>query len=1640
MTDPLAQFYREYNLKPFYSIALSQINSGTASDTIDLLQRMAPFIRQFQTKFATYYGLTKRAAIDLDHHENRLLEFYSHWCEQILSRPWGNAVTWLLEQTIDGSKPFFPDRPIADNYQDIMRSLNVLVELFKHVPVSDEGAYERLFSHIRRILSPQLDDAFESEGKALLDQLTAFDARKQGVSSVEFEALKAHVGEMNQKIRSQLMSNNTFVSITQQITDINKALKTVRKADITPILEEPRLEQFWEALTDHGYSGGENYLYGDYAKHKASIQAWLHQAYPQEAEALLKTLEQIYYGPELPNLDKENIPEALQLYSINLLGAVGLKTEEAIRLVLTYQSRFVDKMVRDGAFQALKQNGERVQDYFLRSLGEVDDYEQMLTIAEKHDAIFQHISPLLLTRAFGNAFHPVLSELKEITRPDGVLLSNFIRSAYLRESKAHLQSHFESINERLKHFKRFVERKSPHGFIFLIRMWGFDYIVSWALSDFEKEERLFSFIVSAAKDTSPARILSANRVIPMEDIITLLSKEPDAKELIQKLMTYLLNSKISFDYRLFSSLFQVVAQRRQQLAGGISIRDGFSEQRGYHHSQKAYRESDAGFQLEDPHIFHPIVVFLITILHMKFINIPKDAFVETDISLYLNSLAEHQKNPELGYQMYLAHELISSIPYIKDFSSQHETVIRKTIADLDESYKRRNVLFHYHRIKIHRAPSKLDLDFCLEILEGLSSRPLDKVLSHLIRLMKGIGDEAVPDMREYFQLYEKKLQQLGHFLKLFKSAYPDTDWQDIAEDSNFSKIVRDLPGIESDTTKDIIALVKLVNALSNYWTQRINESFLDECFGENEKEQFKQSPLSEQLAIVRNRRKHFQAIINRFDPQLEPYQHIFLKRHVIQGDWNFDFFGFWPYYKESKFEAYNADRRLSELERQLLQKLMNALSPSDKPPGEVDSDALAHLRRLIDCLRQIMIHLVDEGLAPSRYFMDTIEIFENDQLTISQLHDILNILMHRELSHVDTFVANTFGHFPAQITRALGRENLDFGLDKLDVEDEELFYPLVQETVLGHIIAGLHPIHLLEDHLTRMLSLTQELKKQAISMPIYEEGERPPDRLSPVYFGYKSYALQTLAQDGFNVPALETLPVTFFNGHPEYIDDPALPGYRSVLIDALLKLEQKTGKAFGFNMDYLDEQQRSRIRSSRAAHSINEDTASVLMISARSGSYRSMPGILGTVLNIGQFDPLSTDDPTTISRLDLDSYRMFLSTLGNVVFGINEIHFSRIVESVKKELQTAPTHKVRWEDLSNDQIIRIIQAFKQLIEESNNAREKEAQFPLDWDDPLDLLAISTIGVWNSWFSQAAVNLRHFLDISPDWYTPVTLMEMKQADKNRRSFSAILFSGDPQGKLDKPHGDLLYGRPGEDIASGLASGGIHLENLETEDPELYRQIADLLEAIKINKGYVNVDVEMVGEYDPVSEQMELFVVQERQMPLGARCESEDFRLVPTDKEPIATGKGVNGGAQYGVFLDGVNRDYYELKKAVKEIRLKLGEKDAYHGPGIFLLMNYVTPGEALKMNIDGVDGIITTKIGKSSHASIAAKRDGKLFVCETSVYEDTEGWTINNRRIRLGDESDPDIFTVIGHQRSISPYSGNIYEGAMPLTPVLKQRR
>ena len=118
--------------------------------------------------------------------------------------------------------------------------------------------------------------------------------------------------------------------------------------------------------------------------------------------------------------------------------------------------------------------------------------------------------------------------------------------------------------------------------------------------------------------------------------------------------------------------------------------------------------------------------------------------------------------------------------------------------------------------------------------------------------------------------------------------------------------------------------------------------------------------------------------------------------------------------------------------------------------------------------------------------------------------------------------------------------------------------------------------------------------------------------------------------------------------------------------------------------------------------------------------------------------------------------------------------------------------------------------------------------------------------------------------------------------------------------------------------------------------------------------------------------------------------------------------------------------------MEALRNKLGVKDKFGGPGIFLYLEYVNPSEAQKMNLN-IDGVLTKNTG-SGHASLTAKHLGKILI-EKLPFERSAGKLLNkqtNEEIILGTQ----IYTLSAHPQD-ETRSGRIYKGQLSLiNPVL----
>src|SRR5689334_7144492 len=104
--------------------------------------------------------------------------------------------------------------------------------------------------------------------------------------------------------------------------------------------------------------------------------------------------------------------------------------------------------------------------------------------------------------------------------------------------------------------------------------------------------------------------------------------------------------------------------------------------------------------------------------------------------------------------------------------------------------------------------------------------------------------------------------------------------------------------------------------------------------------------------------------------------------------------------------------------------------------------------------------------------------------------------------------------------------------------------------------------------------------------------------------------------------------------HPERLEKSIGREVVGEFLAAVKKLEKATGRRFG-------------------------DVGNPLLVSVRSGSKFSMPGMMDTILNLGLNDKTvrGLEEQTGNPRFAWDCYRRFIAMFGNVVKGIDKDHF-----------------------------------------------------------------------------------------------------------------------------------------------------------------------------------------------------------------------------------------------------------------------------------------------------------------------------------------------------------------------------------------------
>ncbi len=235
--------------------------------------------------------------------------------------------------------------------------------------------------------------------------------------------------------------------------------------------------------------------------------------------------------------------------------------------------------------------------------------------------------------------------------------------------------------------------------------------------------------------------------------------------------------------------------------------------------------------------------------------------------------------------------------------------------------------------------------------------------------------------------------------------------------------------------------------------------------------------------------------------------------------------------------------------------------------------------------------------------------------------------------------------------------------------------------------------------------------------------------------------------------------------------------------DAMRKLERVTGKSFG-------------------------DARDPLLVSVRSGSARSMPGMMETILNLGLNDTSveGLARLTSNPRFAYDAYRRFIQMYSTVVIGLPKDELEERLREMKKRRGVKDDAQIPaegWEEL-----VKEYKAFFRAKTGEDFPQEPEQQL---W---------GAIGaVFSSWMAEKAVTYRRVEKITGLLGTAVNVVQMVFGNKGESSGTGVCFTRDPSTGAKEFYGDFLINAQGEDVVAGIRTP-MHLSEMKQVMPKVY----------------------------------------------------------------------------------------------------------------------------------------------------------------------------------------------------------------------------
>lgn len=446
------------------------------------------------------------------------------------------------------------------------------------------------------------------------------------------------------------------------------------------------------------------------------------------------------------------------------------------------------------------------------------------------------------------------------------------------------------------------------------------------------------------------------------------------------------------------------------------------------------------------------------------------------------------------------------------------------------------------------------------------------------------------------------------------------------------------------------------------------------------------------------------------------------------------------------------------------------------------------------------------------------------------------------------------------------------------------------------------------------------------------------------------------------------------------------------IMDAIVKMEEVTGKKFG-------------------------DKENPLLVSVRSGARASMPGMMDTILNLGLNEEVvkvlaaKSGNP----RWAWDCYRRFIQMYSDVVMEVGKKYFEELIDKMKEEKGITQDVDLTAEDL-------------EVLANQFKAEYKEKigeEFPTD---PKEQLMGAVKAVFRSWDNPRANVYRRDNDIPYSWGTAVNVQMMAFGNMGETSGTGVAFTRDPATGEKHLMGEFLMNAQGEDVVAGVRTPQ-KIDQLKEVMPEVYEQFVGICNTLEDHYRDMQ-DMEFTIE------DKKLYMLQTRngkrtaQAALKIACDLVDEGMITEEKAvamidprnldtllhpqfdaaalkaatPMGKGLGASPGAACGKIV-------FTAEDAVEW---------AARGEKVVLVRLETSPEDITGMK--SAQGILTVRGGMTSHAAVVARGMGTCCVSgcgDIKMDEENKKFTLAGKEFHEGDPI------------SLDGTTGNIYDGIIP---------